>query len=95
MFNKRPVDDNQALNRVIDDALQYMTGTPIDDENYDKMLTRLERLAKLRRNPDDRRVSPDTLAMILGNLVGIGMIVGHERAHVVTSKALMFIKQLK
>lgn len=95
MFNTTPVDDNHQLNEVIDDALRYAHGIPIDSEDYDKILTRLERLSALRRTPVDRRVNPDTRAMILGNLLGIVMIVGHERAHVITSKALMLIKQLR
>lgn len=33
------------------------------------------------------KVSPDTLAIVLGNLVGIAVVVGYERAHVLTSKA--------
>ena len=32
--------------------------------------------------------SGDTLAIVLGNLVGIAVIVGYERGHVMTSKAL-------
>jgi hypothetical protein len=95
MFNKTPVDDNHQLNEVIDDALVYMHDYPIDSEDYDKILTRLERLTNLRQKPAERNVSPDTMAMIVGNLIGIMMIVGHERAHVVTSRALMFIKQLR
>lgn len=95
MFNKTPVDDNQKLNEVIDDALTDLTRYGIEDEEYLKQLSVIERLCALRRKPNDRNVSPDTIAMIVGNLIGIAMIVGHERAHVVTSKATMFIKQLK
>jgi hypothetical protein len=45
----------------------------------------------------DRRwkVSPDTAALVLGNLIGILVIVGHERAHVVTSKALNFVMKAR
>jgi hypothetical protein len=39
-------------------------------------------------------ISNDTLAIVLGNLLGIAMIVEHERASIVTSKALGFIKTI-
>lgn len=40
-------------------------------------------------------VSRDTLVLAGANLLGIVLIVGHERAHVVTSKAIGFIKTLR
>ena len=42
-----------------------------------------------------RRVSPDTMAIVAGNLLGIALIVGHERMNVVTSKALGFVLKSK
>lgn len=42
-----------------------------------------------------RRVSPDTLALVGANIIGIVMIIGHERANVIASKALGFISKLK
>lgn len=33
------------------------------------------------------KVTPDTLAIVAGNLIGIAVVVGYERAHVLTSKA--------
>lgn len=42
-----------------------------------------------RKKELDRRfkVSHDTLAIVAGNLIGIAIVVGYERAHVLTSKA--------
>jgi hypothetical protein len=37
------------------------------------------------------RVSPDTLLIVGGNLIGIVLILGYEHLHVVTSKALGFV----
>jgi hypothetical protein len=42
-----------------------------------------------------KRVSPDTLAAVAGNLLGIIVIVGYENKHVITSKALSFLKALR
>lgn len=41
------------------------------------------------------RVSVDTWAVIAANLLGIILIIGHERANVVTSKALGFVSKLR
>lgn len=38
-----------------------------------------------------KRVSPETLAIIGGNIAGIVLILGYEHVHVVTSKALGFV----
>jgi hypothetical protein len=40
-------------------------------------------------------VSRDTLVLAAANLLGIVLIVGHERANVITSKAVGFIKTLR
>jgi len=40
-------------------------------------------------------LSRDTLVLAGANLLGIVLIVGHERANVVTSKAIGFIKTLR
>jgi hypothetical protein len=41
--------------------------------------------------PKPKSVSPDTKALVMANLAGIILILGFERANVVTSKALGFI----
>lgn len=42
-----------------------------------------------------KRVSPDTLVAVAGNLLGIIVIVGYENKNVITSKALSFLKALR
>lgn len=37
------------------------------------------------------RITPDTLMIVAGNLVGIALILGYEHLHVVSSKALGFV----
>ncbi len=38
-----------------------------------------------------RRIKPDTVAVIAANLLGIALILGYEKANVITTKALGFI----
>lgn len=92
MFKPNPL--NVKLDEAIDRIMQDMTAEDPNTDKYDAMSTQLERLYKIRNETRSRRVSPDTLANVAANIVGIGIIVGHERVHIVTSKALGFIKKL-
>jgi hypothetical protein len=57
-------------------------------------LRKVETELKTKEIEDRRRVSPDTVAAIAANVVGILLIIGHERINVVTSKALGFIPKV-
>ena len=94
MFIKRSTEKSGlevAIDRLHDDMLAEDPHT----EKWAAMADNLTKLYKLREHDAPRRVSPDTLALVAGNLLGIMMIVGHERAHVVTSKAESFVMKLK
>ena len=81
-----------ALELAIEDALVNLS--PHDDD-YDKKVKSVERLYRLKEIDSPQRVSPDTMALIFANLTGIAMIVGYERANVVTSKAIGFLLKLR
>lgn len=92
MFIKKS-DSKSGLDEAIDSALAELNGYEATDKEYAETLTQLEKLYAIRDNQRSGGVSKDTLAIVIGNLVGIFVVVGHERAHVVTSKALgMLIK---
>lgn len=87
MFNKRPSHAQDALDKAIMDALLQLDVVPAYSEEAFKIMNHIERLEKLKESNTPPRLSPDTLAIVIGNFLGIAVIVGHERAHVVTSKA--------
>lgn len=89
MFNRTPPPEDKKLREAIDDAL---TNLSPHSDTYHKDVEALETMYKLQLQNKPERVSRDTIALVLGNLAGVAMIVGHERAHVVGSKALSFIK---
>lgn len=95
MFIKKTEIAKTGLDKAIDDALSEMSGVNCDSEEYATMLKNLERLYALREKDLKTRVSPETIALIAANLAGIAMILTHERAHVVTSKALSFVMKLR
>jgi len=49
----------------------------------------LEEYDKLAKN--NWKVSPDTLLVVAGNLLGIVLILTYEKANIITTKALNFI----
>jgi hypothetical protein len=75
-------------------VLREMAGVTADSEEFEKMTDQLVKLHALKTNESRPRISPDVKATILANLAGIAIVVGHERTHIVTSKALGFIKKL-
>lgn len=95
MFNKKISQNDQSLNDAIAHLLSEMAGYDGHTDEYSAMADQLEKLYKIQALKKEDRVKPDTLALIAGNLAGIVLIVGHERAHVVTSKALAFVSKLK
>lgn len=93
MFTKK-TDKEFTLDRAIDSAFADLTTFDIETEEYQLAVARLAELHKIKKDID-RRVSPDAMAMVVGNLAGIVLIVGHERAHVLTSKAINFVMKAK
>lgn len=94
MFINRTVTPT-ALDEVITSAISELKGHDANSEEYAKIVLQLTKLHALKSEEKTDRVSKDTLALVLGNLVGIIVIVGHERAHVVTSKALSLLRMAK
>lgn len=93
MFTKKNdiSQTDHALNRLYDELTTLQPST----EEYTDILGKIEKFHNLKNESRSERVKPDTIALIAGNLAGIMLIVGHERAHVVTSKALSFVSKLK
>ncbi len=63
----------------------------ITREEYAAMTDQLVKLYGLKKVEDPKKIDPNTLLTVGGNLTGILMIVGHERANVITSKAVQFV----
>ena len=79
------------LEKEIDLVLDSMSVLGRDSTDYAAMADNLERLHKAKCIDTNRKVSPDTIAIIVGNLLGIVLILGYEKANIITSKALGFV----
>lgn len=92
MFTLKTSAEPTKLDEEIIRLLTIMEEETPDSDEYSKTADQLIKLMKLREEiSSKRRVSPDTLAVVLGNIAGIGLILSYERAHVITSKALGFV----
>lgn len=94
MFDIKHSDENSALDNVIDSLLNDMQEKDTLLPEYTVMVDNLVKLNALKDAKSKKRVSPDTIAIIAANLLGIMIIIGHERANVITSKAMSFIPKL-
>lgn len=84
-----------SLEQEIETLIDEMGYYPRNSDEYSQMANQLVKLYSLKETDSKRRITPDTLAIVAGNLLGIILIVGHERMNVVTSKALNFILKLR
>lgn len=94
MTTQKP-NNKAALENAIERVLTEMGNETPDSEEYAKMVERLKTLHEMKTTESKPRISPDTALTAAANLLGILMIVGHERTHIVTSKALGFVLKLR
>lgn len=87
----RPSMFDEPINKILDELKTLDPEVP----EYRTMLNHLEALNKMKLEEKRNRVSPDTVAIVAGNLVGILIIVMYEQKHVVVSKALGFVMKTK
>ncbi len=80
-------DQSPKLDDLITDILRDMSTMNPESEEYSKHLTQLERLYTLK-GTTQKRLSPDTLLTVAGNLFGILLIVAYEQKHVMSKTAL-------
>lgn len=92
MFNLRKREENPTvLDVAIETALEKLNDLNPGTKEYSVHLDQIAKLMLFKEKTTPKRVSPDTVAIVAGNLAGILMIVSYERVHIVTSKALGFV----
>lgn len=91
MFNDKTQTEPSELDKAITAAHLVLDSYPPHSPEYAKTVDQLSKLYAMKPAPSASRVSPDTLALVLGNLAVAALVVGHERANVVTSKVGGFL----
>ena len=79
------------LEKVIDSILGSMSKLEPDSDEYGKMASNLEKLLKAKSYEKSKVISPDTMLVVIANLIGIVLILKHEELDIITSKALGFV----
>lgn len=76
------------LDGEIDVVIDRMKQEGPDSDQYPKLMGMLERLEELKAKERPKKVSRDTMFIVIGNLVGVAAILLYEDTHVITSKAM-------
>lgn len=84
-------DKRTNLEKEIDRVLAEASFMDPKSKEYADIADNVERLYKAKSFEKSTSISPDTLAVVAGNLLGIALILGYEQSHVITSKALGFV----
>lgn len=95
MFNRQQSAEDKKLADLIDSVMNDMASYGPDSPEYPALVEHLQRLNELKTKDRPKRISPDTMALVAGNLIGILIIVAYEQKHVMTSKSLNFIMKPK
>lgn len=100
---KKFSSDTEEYKKMVDQLTKLYTLLKMEEElnlataesvgrqranDADCRLKDIEAAAQVKELDRKWKVSQDTLAIVAGNLLGIVVIVGYERAHVLVSKAL-------
>lgn len=84
-------DEESPLDKAITQVFSEMESLTADSDEYAKMVDRLEQLYKLKYPEKGNKWDRNAVLAVVGNIAGIVLILGFEKAHVVTSKALSFV----
>jgi len=88
-----PTELDLAIKRI-HESMQYVDP---ESEEYGTLIGRLDKLhsMKIAERNDRNKVSYDALLTAGASILGILIIIGHERVNVITSKALGFVAKPK
>lgn len=83
-----------VLDEPIAMVLTRMNEFGPENEEYEQFLKHLDRLMEMKVDESRRsRIDPNTVLIVLGNLLGILVIVAYEQKHVFVSRAVGFVNR--
>lgn len=89
MFTRKK--KRNKLDELIDLVEDQLLVMDVMSKDYKAVLNHLDQLHKLKTQKRGWKVKPDTMVQVAGSLGGILLILGFEKANVLTSKAVGFI----
>lgn len=88
---KKTTELDKEITRLLKDLADERTYT----DDYSTILDYVERVIALKEKEKPKQVSRDTMALVVGNLLGIFLIVAYEQKHVMRSKGIGLIVKPK
>lgn len=82
-----------VLDEPIGLVLTRMNEFGPENEEFDRFVKHLDRLMEMKENESKSRINPNTVLIVLGNLLGILVIVAYEQKHVMVSRAVAFVNR--
>jgi hypothetical protein len=97
MFSKTTQYSAPLLDEMIASAHSEAVALGVETDEYAAAVKNIAELYKIRLSIEEKtdKFSKDQILAVVGNIAGIIAILGYERAHVVTSKALGFVLKSK
>lgn len=89
MFGRTPT--TEELETVRSALIAQLSAHDGDSEEYKRIMVHVETLSNLIDQARPKKLDVNTLAMILGNFGIAGLVLWHERDHVVTTKMFSFL----
>lgn len=86
--------ESATLDGQIAEILEAMSTEEPWSETYAHLTDQLAKLYALKAPEKDRRVSPDAMLAVAGNLTAVLLVLNHERLGVISSKAMSFIRPM-
>lgn len=99
MFNRQPENQTHELDETITNLISELAGLESGAEAYSAAAESLKVLMEARNADKAARkrpqIDPNQILAVAGTLLSIGLILGFEKANVITSKSLSFVPKLK
>lgn len=99
MFNRDKNVEDTDLQKAITALISQLDDRDGSTEEYTTMVSNVKVLVEARQLEEatdkPNRPSADTMLSVGGSVLGILMILGFEKANVITSKGLSFIPKIK
>lgn len=99
MFNRDKNVEDTDLQKAITALISQLDDHDASTEEYTTMVSNVKVLVEARQLEEatdkPNRPSADTMLSVGGSVLGILMILGFEKANVITSKGLSFIPKIK
>ncbi len=85
--------NGRKLRRKVEDALAACWDEARTLDEKEEVMESMRKWEEVKAKK--RRISPDTLLIVFGNIIGILLILSYEHLGVITSKALGFVLRSK